>query len=200
MGMFANFADVHHPTPEWELGDCTACWNTGWETYPINVSVGEDDVSPCPYGCAPPEDREGYYTDYEPEIDLADQLDAWYASRQPVVELDPFLILSRATTKAGLKPYTGQSPAAKQRGLVSSDVDLMGLVEDHLHKEGDNLLVYPATIPAYLAGTPLSLEDGVLRVQYEYLGSTLVVRYGPVEASMMRFAYSWDLDFATHAV
>lgn len=197
MGMYANHADVHHPTEEFELGDCTACQGTGWVDYPINVTVGEDEQDPCPYGCEPEEDRPGYYTDYEAETTLEDELmDAWYASKRPVEEIDPFLVLSKAAKKVGLKPYV-RVEAPKRRALVSSDVDLMGLVEDDLHKSGDGLLIYPCTVPAYLAGEPLTYLDGILRVQYQYLGSNLIVRFGQLETEFLRFAYSWDNDFAT---
>ncbi len=197
MGMFANHADVIHPTEEWELGDCTACHNTGLLTYPVNVTVGEDWQEPCPYGCIPPEDREGYYTDHEPEIELEDELlDAWYRSKRPVEEIDPFLILTRAARKMGLKPFVDACRRMGQ-GSVSSDIDLMGLVEDDLHKPGDALLIYPCTVPAYLAGHPVSFEKGVLRVRYEYLGSFVTVRFGELEAEFMRFAYSWDESFST---
>ena len=191
MGMFANHADVYHPTEEWELGDCTACQNTGWVTYPVNVTVGEDDYDACPYGCEPVEDRPGYYTDYEPEVELEDELlTAYYASKRPVEEIDPFLILTRAARKIGLRPFV-DGAARLNKGTVSSDLDLMGLVED------EHFLTYPCTVPAYLAGTPVSFEDGVLRVKYEYLGSSLIVRFGALEQEFMRFAYSWDESFST---
>jgi len=197
MGMFANHADVYHPTEEWELGDCTACHNTGLLTYPVNVTVGEDWQEPCPYGCLVPEDRDGYYTDFEDEVELEDELlAAYYASKRPTEELDPFLILSRAARKIGLRSLSDMAHQLG-KGTVSSDLDLMGLVEDDLHKTGDALLVYPCTVPAYLAGQPISYEDGILRVKYEYLGSELVVRYGALEQEFMRFAYSWDESYTT---
>jgi len=200
MGMFANHADVHHPTGEFDLADCTACQGRGYTTYPVVVSTGEDAYEPCRFGCLPPEDRDGYYTDHEPEIDLGtDLMDAWYRSLQPVEEVDPFLILSQAAQKANLKPVRDLRPP-RHPGSVSSDLDLMGLAEDDLHRPGDGLLVYPCTVPAYLAGVPISFEAGVLRVRYEYMGSFVTVRYGALEASFMRFAYSWDNDFGTDQV
>jgi len=191
MGMYANHADVHYPSGTDDLGDCTACQDTGWVTWPINVTVGQEEQDECPYGCIPLEERDGYYTEYEPEIELEDELlAAWHASKRPVEEVDPFLILSRAARKIGLRPFTD---AARRlgRGTVSSDIYLMGLAED------ENFLTYPCTVPAHLSGTPVSYEDGVLRLKYEYLGSSMVVRFGALEQEFMRFAYSWDESYST---
>ena len=202
MGMFANHADVFHPTDEWKLGDCTACSNTGWVDYPISVGTQEVEQDLCPYGCIPVEYREGYYTDFEDEVVIeVELLDALYKSKRPVAEVDPFLILSKAAKKAGIKPYT-LPKIRKRAGKVSSDIDLMGLLEGDLHKTGDGLLVTECTVPAYLAGKPVSYAEkaGILRVQYEYMGSQVVVRFGPLEVEHMRFAYSWDNDFSTHQV
>ena len=203
MGMFENYANTVHPSPQWELLDeCTACRNTGWVSYPVHVGVDENELDACPHGCEPMDDNE--YRDsqvYESTPLDEEHLSAWMASWVPTTQLvdaeaaahkDAYLSGNMLARHAGaLASQLFSTYHAKAPASVSSDVELHGRVGDAF-----------CTVPAYLVGTPVHLDDTFtwMNVRYEYLGSTVTVEFDPSQVMRMRFAYSWDNNYSTSAM
>ncbi len=194
MGMFENHAQVQHPTCGWDLQpQCTACKNTGWVVYPVNVTIGIDEYDECPNGCRQMSDNErrDYYVKRQPiPLDSipAELHDAYFKSLQDTYWADPFIKMTqgpRTRSLVGWKYTEGPKP----RGRVTTDVPVMGLAE------GLGGHVYPCTVPEYLAGKVIDATP--LTVRYEYLGSSLTVRFHASEASFFRFAHQWDDGFET---
>ena len=192
MGMFANHADVVHPSGSDDLGDCTACGGTGWVSYPVHVSVDENEYDECPRGCRQLSDNERRDREVRRQpipmstIDT-DLHDAYYKSLVDEHWADPLMHLQRGTgiNLIGADRMSRLNP----RGRITTDDPVMGLVE------GPGRRVWPCTVPPYLVGTPV--EHTPLVVSYEYLGSRVNVRFGDTEASFFRFAHIWEDGFST---
>lgn len=201
MGTYAQFDPTHYPFGPDRLDEyCGTCRNTGVVMYPISVGVHREEADLCPFGCEIGETVVDEYGElhYLPVVEddgrtvtweewQEDALRAWY--RNGDVHQDPFYILSSHMKRRGIKPYT-PPVMSKHVGAVSSDHPVMGLVEDGVR-------VYPCTVPPYLVGVPIEVTDTVTVVKYDYMGSSITVRFSKSEAAFLRFAYSWDDDFST---
>jgi hypothetical protein len=194
MGMFENYAQVSHPTEGWDLEPmCTACKNTGWVVYPVNVTIGIDEYDECPNGCRQMDDNErrDYLIKRQgiPMADIPKDLhSAYYASLKPDNYSDPLIYLAKGPRTRSLIGWQYRQ-FEHPKGRITTDAVVMGLAL------GLDSRVYPCTVPAYLVGQPVGVEP--LVVEYEYLGSKLRVRFGAVEASFFRFAYRCEDGYTT---
>lgn len=201
MGSYASFNDVHHGTAASPIAEtCTACGSTGYVEYPATLL--EPELDPCPHGCEPAEELTELLRDeaqnphqwdaLQPKPDV--QLDplreaAFVASLQNEDLLDPFFILETKMRVRGVKRHQPESPT--HHGMVSSDLPVLGLLMDGRR-------VYPAKVPAFLAGKPIHVEPNCTVVEYEYMGSVVHIRFTDwVMRNRMRFAHSWDDSFRT---
>jgi hypothetical protein len=189
VGTYANYNDVHFPTQAWELAEeCTACKNTGWVAYPVNVGVDQNEYDPCPHGCYPMDDntRLDYYVRVESVPVQEDMLGAWIASLRSSNYKDPLIVLAKDPKRRSLVGAFAPPPALRVPGRITTDVPVVGWTVDS---------GYRCEVPAYLVGTPVELDDyGFLTVRYEYLGSYIDIEF---LSTHFRFAYWWETGFST---
>ena len=193
MGMFESFAQTNHPSGTDDLGVCTACSGTGWVSYPVNVGVDLNEHDECPNGCRQMDDNErrdrAVMRQPVPMYTILPEFhDAYYRSLGDTFWADTLVRMAqgpRTRALVGWKYTEGPKP----KGRITTDVLVMGLVESPGGR------VYPATIPPYLPGNVVDTEP--LVVLYEYLGSSVRVRYHESEAAFFRFAHPWDEGYST---
>ncbi len=201
MGVYASYDDIIHGTPAWELAEhCTACRNTGWVAYPVNVGVDENEYDECPHGCTPLDDndrldsyvREGTAEKLDPWA-----IEAWDASRRKTDAGDPFFILANHRGQLNiheggqdLTPGFGRIGRLAPSGQITTDETATGWLDQ------EEFML--ATVPPYTVGTPVKLNHFWMTVRYEYLGASVDITFGEDEAAKFRFSYEYETGFSTH--
>lgn len=185
MGVYANFIDAIGLGGPQEHEACTACWDTGWVTYPVTVMPEVNESDPCPYGC---EEQE------EPSDPLPTAMvQPWWPSN-----------FERNTTPYGMPYYEQRRRHLKAQsqlvgawgmqrvrppGRITTDTDVRGFIRG-----------IECHVPAYLPGTPISEDLWSLEVEYEFLGSKVNVIYLGESKSLFRFAYGFEDGYTTKEI
>ena len=210
MGVYASYDDVIHPTTRSDLAEeCTACRNTGWVAYPVNVGVDYNEYDPCPHGCEQMDDntRLDYYV-REVGVPIPDwdndswkglgtnPLGAWASSLRPEQGADPFFILSNTRGELifheggrDLVPGFGRMGRLHPKGDITTDQPAEGWI--------DSAETAFVVVPPYLVGTPTKVEPTRLFVRYEYLGAFIDIVFPHWEMAKFRFAYQWEEPYST---
>ena len=186
MGVYASFIDaIDLGGPEAELdAPCTACYDSGYITYPVTVMPEKNELDPCPYGCI--EKDEDNETDIEP-VPTAQK---WWPTH-----------FERTTNQYGM-PYEQQRRRQRKAesqligawhmrrlrppGRITTDVPVTGFLNGTW-----------CTVPAYLPGTPIEEGLWTLEVAYEYIGAKVNIEYLGASKALFRFAYAFEEGYST---
>jgi hypothetical protein len=199
--MFETFDNTHYQTDECEcrgkgyLGSAVCAMQYHEHNRPHHGQLPEPCTFPCPRGCEGPDEMT---LPDEPEVTHPDDMPAVYASRtsEHAYYVSDLMRLKQAfgELQGGYLSDLVDGPAIparewslKPQNTVTSDTPIRGILADRM-----------VTVPAYLCGTPVDLDEfGRTTVDYEYMGSHVQVTYMPSNAAKLRFSHPWDTDLST---